>query len=566
VHVPRSGATARAWGFAIVAAACAVASLLLSFRPFVLSGGDLLNGGPGDTRLQIAILDHWLAVLAGRAAMTSPTFFFPARHVLGYSDALVLYVPPYAIARVAGFDRYLAFAATLVVVKAVGFVAMVAFLRRTLRVDRWLALLGGVLFTVSNAYFLAAGHGQFAAVAFLPLLAVLAGAYWRHRVAGRTRPARTALVAAAVLLGLVLFTAFYVGWFALFIGGVAAVVALPWVIAEVRRVGPTAVLTDGGLFLTALLVTLVPFAITYFPVLRQNGGRSFAEVGLFTQWIRDAVNVGPDNLVWGGVLARVLPPPTRDSAFSLYETQRGWPPILLGIFLATAAAAVWQVRGGDLAPAARLPPRTTALLAVATLVAWASSLEVAGLTPWAVVHRLVPGASAIRVPVRLNFALNVLVVAIAMVGLGELTARTAAGHARTTALGLAVVALILVLEQLNLAEPFALSRGRERELLAAVPPIPPSCRAFYVVRSPTDDPMAAVETQTFAMLVSADTGVPTINGYSGNVPRRWRMFLFDADYPRHVETWVRAHRLRRGLCALDLDRRSWSPPVVQPAP
>jgi hypothetical protein len=123
-----------------------------------------------------------------------------------------------------------------------------------------------------------------------------------------------------------------------------------------------------------------------------------------------------------------------------------------------------------------------------------------------------------------------------------------------------------VLEQLNLAEPFGLSRAHERALLAAIPPPPTSCRAFYVVRSPTDDPMAAVETQTFAMLLSADTGVPTINGYSGNVPRRWRLQLFDGDYARHVDAWVRAHRLRPGLCAIDVDLRAWSTPVIERAP
>jgi hypothetical protein len=544
--------------FPAVAAGCGALSVVFAFRPFFLSGGDAISGGAGDTRLLIVVLEHWLAVFSGHAAFRSPSFFFPARHVLGYSDAVLLYVPPFALARLVGFDRYVAFEATLIALRAVGFAAMVIWLRRTLAVSRPLALLGGVLFAVSQAYYVSVGHGQLASMAFLPVLAVLGDAYWRHRRAGRTTRARIVIASAGILLGLLFFTAYYVGWFAVFVGGIVGVVALPWVVPAIRRVGPTAVLGDAVVGVVALAVALVPFARVYLPVLRGTGGRTFTEVALYVPWVRDVVNVGSANFVWSAFLAHVLPASDGRFVFAHHEAQRGWPPLLLLLFLATTVVATWRTlrRGG--VPANRPSLRMAAVLGAAAIVTWASSIQIAGVTPWALVFRFVPGASAIRVPVRVNLAINVLVIAVTMVGLDRLAARAARRRPHATALAFGVLALVLVAEQVNTANPFRLSRAQERAHLARIPPIPASCRAFYVVRAPTSDPFETIDTQTLMMLVSLDAGVPTINGYSGNFPRGWRLASFDDDYAKHVAEWIAGHRIARGMCILDLERAEWS--------
>ena len=104
--------------------------VLLVFRPFFLSHFDSILSDPGDGRLCITILEHWVKVFHGQVQVASPNFFFPERGVLGYSDTLFLDALPYATLRFLGLDRYLAFEATMMLVTAVGFASMLGLLRR----------------------------------------------------------------------------------------------------------------------------------------------------------------------------------------------------------------------------------------------------------------------------------------------------------------------------------------------------------------------------------------------------------------------------------------------------
>ena len=87
------------------------------------------------------------------------------------------------------------------------------------------------------------------------------------------------------------------------------------------------------------------------------------------------------------------------------------------------------------------------------------------------------------------------------------------------------------------------------ELLAQ--PVPKDCRAFYVT-SPVNARSTLVSVHIDAMFVAQLTGVPTLNGYSGQEPPNWRglFFLRDPAYLGFVAHWVRMHGLRGKLCAL----------------
>lgn len=169
-------------GFSVVAVLVCLLSLAVFFRQFLESHFNLIAGNVGDNRLYIAILEHWRAVIHGRAPLTSPNFFWPERGVLGYSDSMFLMALPYVIGRAIGLDYYVAFEAAFIVFKAIGFFSMLWLLRSVVRVSRPVALIGAVLFTVSNLYFVSMGHVQLATVAFTPLVAGLACAAWRMRM------------------------------------------------------------------------------------------------------------------------------------------------------------------------------------------------------------------------------------------------------------------------------------------------------------------------------------------------------------------------------------------------
>jgi hypothetical protein len=220
------------------------------------------------------------------------------------------------------------------------------------------------------------------------------------------------------------------------------------------------------------------------------------------------------------------------------------------LFLATTAAAAWQTLRRRGAPAGLPSLRVTAVLGAAALVAWASSIQIAGMTPWAVVFRLVPGASAIRVPVRINWRSTSSYRGRAMVfSIGSPHAALG-GRARRRRFAIALSGRRAV----NAMNPFRWA-GARGALLAI-----PDPRELGVLRRPGADERSAgnIATPTLTMLPGVDGGVPTINGYSGNSPRGWGLEVFDADYPKHVARWIADHHLARGMCILDLEHAEWS--------
>jgi hypothetical protein len=541
------------------------AGVLLFFRPLVASRFDLISGDAGDTRLQIAILEHWLNVFRGHDQFASPPFFAPEPHALGYSDAMFLFSLPYGAARAMGLDRYLAFESALMCVKAIGFLSMYGVLRVCLPGgERWIALLGAVLFTISNCYYLAAGHAQFYAVGLVPLLCLLGWRYRQARGRGNTRAALGWLAGVAVLLATLLFTSFYVGWFTIFVAGLGCSLwCAGTLLGRLRTRGAQAphfkgshALADMAFASFVLLVAMIPFLLVYVPVLMRTGGRSFQEVLLYAPQPSDVLNVGADNLVWGALQSRLIGAHDDRFIFARYELQRGWPPLTLLLFLATTAlslrATATARRDGHVRHQAAA---LTSLFGVTAMLGWLLTVRLSSVTPWLLVFRLVPGASAIRVPVRMNLVLNLLVIVVNMLGLSALKT-TNNGRWRAASV---VLALILVAEQLNRANTFRLSRSAEAAIFERIEVAPPNCRYFYVLEpNPTHDPFDAIATQTEAMLIAADRRVPTINGYSGGYPPGWDLLFLDADYAERVARWVSAKGIASGVCSLDVSSGRWS--------
>jgi hypothetical protein len=82
------------------------------------------------------------------------------------------------------------------------------------------------------------------------------------------------------------------------------------------------------------------------------------------------------------------------------------------------------------------------------------------------------------------------------------------------------------------------------------------CEYFYYSPSGTSQPPFAFLAQLDAMFSYLATGVPTVNAYSGNVPRDWRLedprIGSPADVLRlsgQLSDWLQTHgRSRSGLC------------------
>src|SRR5581483_10276159 len=126
------------------------AAAFFVFRYFWLSSFDFVFGDRGDGRLIVYLHEHLFEALVGQAQFLSPSFFYPQKNVLGFSDAFVLDLLPYAALRQAGFDPFLSFQILSIILSLVGFFSSLIVSLRYLKLRPALAICAGVLVTFPN--------------------------------------------------------------------------------------------------------------------------------------------------------------------------------------------------------------------------------------------------------------------------------------------------------------------------------------------------------------------------------------------------------------------------------
>jgi hypothetical protein len=537
-----------------------VCFLIAFFRVLPLTEFDAIPGDKGDVRLIIATLEHWWNFYHSGRLPRSPPFFYPEPGVLGYSDALFLFTPFYALARMLGRDMFAAFQANLVAIGALGYIGCLWLLRGSLRLNPAVAAVGSAAFMFSNSQLLSLNHPQLLGTAFLPYLGLLTLAYTRRL---NDPPCRRHVIGAALclLFGMVAFTSFYTIWYFSAFILIAVLVVTTMAIASRGLAAVTGIATWLGrnawhLALMAIVtaVALAPFVVTYLPIVREFGGRSFEEVAEMLPLPVDYLNVSYYNVVWGRLLEKALPWLNDRPGFS--ELRYAVTPILLLTFLAGIAAAAVQLIVNNPADAdARKKHQLSVVLGISTLICLIMMVRSGdGRSPWFLIYSVVPGASALRSVFRFNLALALPAVVVAGIFLSSLITARRARLVRMVGYG--ILAVILV-EQANDFTP-NFSKREQRELLARIGPPPMACRSFYLVPEPGAH-IDWILLQMDAMLIGLKRGIPTMQGYSGWVPAYWD--LRDpsaADYPTAVADWVRRNNLpTNSVCGLEETSGQW---------
>ena len=122
-----------------------------------------LQRGPGDngnSRIMLFLIEStWRALLALRSPL-SPPMFFPVKHVLGYTDAHLLWVPLFGLLHATGLDLVQAFTATFLVLTCFGLLCWWWLLRSAFGLSSWAAAMGGFSLAFSNALTIKLGQGR----------------------------------------------------------------------------------------------------------------------------------------------------------------------------------------------------------------------------------------------------------------------------------------------------------------------------------------------------------------------------------------------------------------------
>ena len=526
---------------------------LIFFRASFESGFDKIAGNVGDARLIAVLHEHWLDVIRGQAAWRSPNFFYPQRGALGYSDTFALNEVFYLPLRAAGFDMYAAFQWTLILLSLVGFASVFQLGRRWLHLPLAVSALLAWAFCFANSLYLKAGHPQLYSVYWLPFVLLLA--VTSCNVATR-RAAGLLAVAAGMMLGLVTYSTYYIGWFALLATGMLVVV---FVLLRLFAEGWRAVLGLAKQALPRLAAgavgfafAMIPFVATYLPVLKKNGGHDYATAMSYAPRPGDLVNVGGNNYVWGGLLHKIFggsSPRLANSEVSLALT----PLLALSVVALTLAAVLvgWRRGGRDRSTDLALALGIVAVCLVVLPVRFGLG------SLWTIPWHAVPGAVAIRAIGRVQIVSVLVAVLAVAVSLRVVAYRKdAAKRLPARSLAIALLALIAV-EQINTDRNSIVDRSDELQLIIDAPDAPGSCQAFFITDSGPAVP--SFQSNIDAMIIAQSKGLPTLNGYSGQLPQGWNLDPSNPGYLDQVRSWMALEQMStQGICSYDRATHRWS--------
>jgi len=530
--------------------------LLLSF--FInyhsyLANFNLVPGDRGDTRLLVFTLEHWFNVFRGQEAFYSLRMFYPDALPLAYSDGLFLFAFPYSIFRLLGRDYFTSYQLLLPVMTGLGYLAWIVLLRRALGLAPGAAILGAIMLTSLNSLQLQADIGQLKAIHIYP---VLIGLLWVFGTAEERTGCKATLSLAGfgAGLGLLFYTSYYPAWFFLFALGLFGVVGL---VAGIVVEGPGKVLGRLRGFLAgswrqlaaalaAFGICLIPFIVTYAPLILSNSSRSFGLALEFSPTIRDVINVSEHNYVWSPILRGL------GFGFGNREVQMGSPVLVLLLSVTTAGVLVGRLRRDGWS---RLPSRDRFLLLLsATAVVIATiSIKIGGFSLWYMTYRAVPGASALRAVGRILMVVDMISIIVAIYGLGELLRSLTARPARSTPffkVGLVILGAVLIAEQAN-ATPFRLNKADQLAFMDRFRMPPVQCIAFFINNAASED-LPFGYYQLDAMMISMQLGIPTVNGYSGFEPdRAFTLVPKGIEYKYRILDWLLLHHATDAVCELD---------------
>lgn len=539
----------------------AACGLMLFFGPVIESRFAIYPGDLADWRFNGVIAEHWFAVLTGREQWRDMIFFFPVKGILGYSDALFLFAPFYLPFRAIGIGPSLAFVFCFMSILAFGFLTAYWFMTRTLAFPRLIALGLSFAFVFSNMAAMRYPHAQLYSSCFLPMLFAMGLPFAKSVVTQRA--AILPGVGFSVGLAALVYTGFYIGYFViLFLVCFIPIFALlsGWCVPGSTREMGRALWRARYVLVVCLgsfAIALVPFVLTYLPVLKEVGGRDWGMVSCMLPLPRDFINVD-SNGTWGW-LQQKFPPETRPCG---WELTFGFPLGTYALFIFATIWLLWALRR-------RLPTRerthygltagpelqTCAALAAALAVVfcWLAMLRLGAGSLWYLIYTFVPGASAIRAVFRFQEVLYFFVLIVIGFSLSRVAGCLPRRAARAV---MAVAAMGVAAEQYNGHHLFFAGRVHAAELDQIHAP-PRACRQFFVDPEAIRNQPSSVGNLD-AVIVAQRFGLSTFNGYTASPPNGVNFTEFDNPlYLANVADWAYTHSVLNGLCILDLGNKSW---------
>lgn len=532
-----------------------VLALFTTCHPMIISHFNMIPGDIGDSRFIVAILNHWYNVFLGKEAFFKLNFFYPDRLALGFSEAFFGFGVIYSFFRMLGCNYFTSFELLYFFVISIGYCFILLILRKILRLNWFFSIVGAIFFVSLNAIQNQFGHAQLLGFYFYPLLVCLIYLYVHAKNTGSEALSWLYIILFSILTGLFFFTSYYTAWFFVF---TIVLVAFSYIILHFFNQSAKTVLSRWYLFgksnylqigvgLLVFIISLTPFLITYLPVIASGYHFPFSSTLYYSPGIKDIINVGGNNYLWSPILRMI-----HFDFGKTMEISSGFTFIFLVMFLGFVIGFFKR----------RNKENSTKDLIVYSLAA--ASIIIILLTTkfhdrfslWYVIYHIIPGATAIRALGRYMIVSQMLASIFILYHLNKLyenmRSSSKISHQYVVAsLLIFVITAGVCAEQVNKGY-FVLNKNAQIDFLNKFNP-DSQCKLFYI-NGPGPFSNNPIMSQIDALMVSMKLNMPTINGYSGNLPNGWH--LSDSSSPlynHYVNQWVMSRGLEKNICSLNLN-------------
>jgi len=521
--------------------------IVLGFWWLLIPPFDAVPGDYGDARFTVLLLEHtWQTfVIGSQASYWSPTWLFhPYQNSLAMAENMAGNFPLYAIYREIGLEPTKSYLAWFISCGIINFLSAYQF-GRTLKLSRLGACIPAYLFAFSMQRISQYNHSQ-----LMPhFFSCYFGIALYKAFLGKTHMQKWYLLAAAFLASWQFWASIYFGIFLALATGFVTASCL--FIKDSRKVMLSGIRRNHIAILAAMalmLFLLYPLFSHYGAIKDAQGYRSWSEIrrgmmdgknllfpipqSYLYHWLWDYMqknhNPGLEGYQFTGFLTLTAPfllifLYIKRKA-SLSKTEKTKTLILLTSFF---MALIFTVRGPEYQ------------------------------SPYYYLYKFLPGFGAIRQLGRFNLLLVLLsgILIQQMTAIGITQKRTTLYTSLTAALLLGVIAE----NAINRGNVFSRESNQHRiesiANLVKASQRQSKCKAFFLGLPELDWIV-----NNDAMWVSQLTGIPTLNGYSGNYPLGWDLYPTHKVTDSQIRTYIDAQNQKilksDAICNIQLSQGS----------
>jgi hypothetical protein len=530
------------------------------------SGFDRFFGDRGDARGFLYYCEHWYRSLAGKSSLLSPEVFYPAKGTLAYSDLLVGVGVPYSFFRALGVDMFRSLEITIILITFLSYCTAFWLLYKVLEFRLTPSIAGAMFFAFNSPKWFQLIHLQLQFVVLLPIIFGLLIRFARQAQTLDQKRAAILLSVAGLCWDLQIATGLYFAWFFVLWSTFFLLLALAF--ARSRRFLFALCKKFWRAMLIAAAVLLLGFAPTlllYLPLARSERWYTWeGMVNLIPDW-HSVLWMGAGNYLWGRITLALLPDPIPNT----------WGELQVGIglfssltWIVLTIATIWFIRArrqsitpagaSSSVPDARdLGLLFLALLILATSLFYVFGFRYSGHSPWYFIYKFFPGGGAIRGVSRyvIFLALPISIAFAYVLNRGlEYASREQTPFRRKALTALMIfLGAATVFEQFGVAKiggPGFSVRLEKTYLGTLAAQLSPDCQAFYLANGPLAT-RTMPEYQYDAMMLSALSGIPTLNASSSQFPSGWDLYSLNTpDYEEKVKSWIASQGLKGKICRI----------------